>query len=115
MDKIMEHPGQIPGANRNSFTGEQLVKFFFSKGGDFVPKELRDKGWWPKEEEVYRCLFTVENNEPILKYVEYEGEDPETRMKKQRLIDELCEKIKTMSLDRLIDLDIFIDRGRHCY
>lgn len=111
----MENPGQIPGVNMNVFTGEQLVKYFFSKGGDFIPKELRDKGWWPKDEEVYRCLFTMENNEPVLKYVEYEGEDIETRMKKMRLIDELCEKIRNMSLDRLIDLDIYIQRGRHSY
>ena len=71
----------------NVFTGEQLVKFFFSRGGDAIPKELRDKGWWPKDEE--------------------------TKVKKLKLIDELCEKIRNMSLDRLIDLDIYIQRGRH--
>ena len=87
MDKIMENPGQIPGANMNVFTGEQLVKFFFNRGGDAIPKELRDKGWWPKDEE--------------------------TKVKKLKLIDELCEKIRNMSLDRLIDLDIYIQRGRH--
>ena len=91
------------------FTGKQILDKFYNQSEgreDYIPRELKEKNWRPKEDKTYKCWWywtnpadSSDSGNDILVYIEEISDS---------MIDEYKEKIisvlSKLSLQQLKDL-----------
>ena len=91
------------------FTGKQILDKFYNQSEgreDYIPRELKEKNWRPKEDKTYKCWWYLTNpadpsdsGNDILVYIEEISDS---------MIDEYKEKIisvlSKLSLQQLKDI-----------
>lgn len=120
MNKIlMNRPPQLKDNEYkiNFWDGLRVRSKFFGRGlweQDFIPKVLKEKGWKPDDNKVYKCWWYYTNpadpsdpGEDILVYIE-EVEKNEVLDMRQELQREIIEKVMEMDIDHLERVKKFI-------